>query len=188
MLAIRYLHYVQQFLTSRLCVRKRYLSWTDFDSSKKQGRNRPFFVYTICTICTLVLIASIAVNEWSFEPLDQNPMIGPSAETLLRMGAKDSYLIVNEDEAWRLLSSTVLHAGLVHYLVNMLALWFVGAAIETSHGFVAATILFVIPAVGGTILSAIFLPEYITVGKSSFDQSGKKLPFCQNTMLMETSI
>ena len=112
------------------------------------------------------MIASIAVNDWSFEPLDQNPMIGPSAETLLKMGAKDSYLIVNQNEAWRLLSSTVLHAGLLHYLVNMLALWFVGAAIETSHGFIAATILFVIPAVGGTILSAIFLPEYITVGAS----------------------
>jgi len=112
------------------------------------------------------MIASIAVNDWSFEPLDQNPMIGPSAETLLKMGAKDSYLIVNENESWRLLSSTVLHAGCVHAVVNLLALWFVGAAIETSHGFVAATILFVIPAVGGTILSAIFLPEYITVGAS----------------------
>jgi membrane associated rhomboid family serine protease len=31
---------------------------------------------------------------------------------------------------------------------------------------VAAAILFVIPAIGGTILSAIFLPEYITVGAS----------------------
>ena len=64
------------------------------------------------------------------------------------------------------MSSTVLHAGLVHYFINMLALWFVGAAIETSHGFVAATILFVVPALGGTVLSAIFLPEYITVGAS----------------------
>jgi membrane associated rhomboid family serine protease len=144
----------------------RYLSWADFDNSKKRGKNRPFFVYTICTICTIVMIASIAVNDWSFEPLDQNPMIGPSAETLLRMGAKDTYLIVNENDAWRLLSSTVLHAGLVHYFVNMLALWIVGAAIETSHGFIQATLLFVLPAVGGTILSAIFLPEYITVGAS----------------------
>lgn len=144
----------------------RYLSWADFDASKKKGSNRPFFTYLLLFICTIVMIASIAMNEWSFEPLDQNPMIGPSAETLLKMGAKDSYLIVNENDAWRLLSSTVLHAGLVHYFINMLALWFVGTAIETSHGFVAATILFVIPAVGGTILSAIFLPEYITVGAS----------------------
>ena len=106
------------------------------------------------------------MNGWVVEPLEVNPMIGPSAQTLIRMGAKDSYLIVNENEAWRLLSSAVLHAGLVHYFINTLALWFVGKAIETSHGMVAATILFVVPAIGGTILSAIFLPEYITVGAS----------------------
>jgi len=143
-----------------------YLSWADFDASKKKGVNRPFFTYLLLAICTLVMIASIAMNGWSFEPLDENPMIGPSAETLLKMGAKDSYLIVYEDDVWRLLSAAILHAGLVHYFINMLALWFVGAAIETSHGFVAATILFTIPAIGGTILSAIFLPEYITVGAS----------------------
>jgi membrane associated rhomboid family serine protease len=60
----------------------------------------------------------------------------------------------------------MLHAGLVHYFINMLALWFVGAAIEMSHGWVAAAIIFTISAVGGAILSAIFLPEYITVGAS----------------------
>jgi membrane associated rhomboid family serine protease len=112
------------------------------------------------------MVASIALNGWKVEPLDVNPMIGPSAETLIRMGAKDSYLIVVEKEVWRLLSSTILHAGLVHFFVNSLALWFVGKAIETTHGLIAASILFIVPAVGGTILSAIFLPEYITVGAS----------------------
>lgn len=143
-----------------------YLSWADFDTSKKKGVNRPFFTYFLLLTCTIVLIASIARNGWVVEPLEINPMIGPSAQTLIRMGAKDSYLIVNQNEAWRLLSSAVLHAGLVHYFINTLALWFVGNAIETSHGIVAAAILFVIPAIGGTILSAIFLPEYITVGAS----------------------
>lgn len=112
------------------------------------------------------MIVSIIINGWQVESLEVNAMIGPSAETLIRMGAKDTSLIVNEGEAWRLLSSTVLHAGLVHYFINMLALWFVGKAIEQSHGTVAAAILFVLPAVGGCILSAIFLPEYITVGAS----------------------
>ncbi|CAJ1947677.1 unnamed protein product [Cylindrotheca closterium] len=143
-----------------------YLSWADFDTSKRNGVNRPFFTYFMLFICTVLLIASIAMNGWVVEPLEVNPMIGPSAQNLIRMGAKDSYLIVNDNEAWRLLSSTVLHAGLVHYFINILALWFVGKAIETSHGMVAAAILFVIPAIGGTILSAIFLPEYITVGAS----------------------
>lgn len=93
-------------------------------------------------------------------------MIGPSAETLTKMGAKDSYLIVNDNEAWRLVSATILHAGLVHFFINMLALWFVGSAIEQCHGTIATSILFFLPATGGIILSAIFLPDYITVGAS----------------------
>lgn len=52
------------------------------------------------------------------------------------------------------------------YLLNFRALWFIGKAVEQCHGFAAAAILFIIPAVGGTILSAIFLPEYISVGAS----------------------
>lgn len=143
-----------------------YMSWADFDSSKKRGINRPFCTYFLLFACTVLLIASIAVNGWKVEPINVNPMIGPSSQTLIRMGAKDSDLIVNHSEAWRLVSSTVLHAGVVHYCINMLALWFVGAAIETTHGFVATAILFVMPAIGGTTFSAIFLPEYITVGAS----------------------
>jgi membrane associated rhomboid family serine protease len=143
-----------------------YLSWADFDASKKKGRNRPFFTYFLLFTCTIAMIVSIALNGWKVEPLSVNPMIGPSAETLIRMGAKDSYLIVNENEVWRLLSSAILHAGLVHFFINGLALWFVGKAIETTHGSIAAAIHFIMPAVGGTILSAIFLPEYITVGAS----------------------
>ena len=59
-----------------------------------------------------------------------------------------------------------LHAGLMHYFLNMLALWFIGSAVEKSHGFIPALVLFTIPAIGGTVLSAIFLPEYISVGAS----------------------
>lgn len=153
-------------LTGNIASFYSYLSWSDFEASKKKGINRPFFTYFILFVCTILTIVSIGLNGWKVEPFDENPMIGPSAETLIRMGAKDSQLIVHEGESWRLVSSIVLHAGLIHYFVNMLALWFVGAAIETSHGFVATTMVFIIPAVGGTILSAIFLPEYITVGAS----------------------
>mmetsp|Transcript_3503 Transcript_3503/g.5338 ORF Transcript_3503/g.5338 Transcript_3503/m.5338 type:complete len:601 (+) Transcript_3503:205-2007(+) len=143
-----------------------YLSWLDFDASKKRGANRPYFTYFLLITCTVILIASIIVNDWRVEPLSANPMIGPSTVSLIQMGAKYSDLIVNHHEAWRLVTSIVLHAGVVHYFINMLALWFVGSAIERTHGVLAAIILFVIPAIGGVILSAIFLPQYITVGAS----------------------
>ena len=148
------------------CTMRRYCAWAEFEASKNQGFNRPLFTYFILFICTGVLIASIGVNGWKVEPVSINPMIGPSAETLVQLGAKETFLIVNENEAWRLVSPMVLHAGLIHYFLNMLALWFIGSAVEQSHGFIPAMILFILPAIGGTVLSAIFLPEYISVGAS----------------------
>ena len=143
-----------------------YLSWTDFQQTRDVGWNRPFFTYIVLVVCTAVLIASYGVNGWKIEPLSINPMIGPSADTLIKMGAKQTSLIVNQGEWYRLFSPMVLHAGLIHYFLNMTALWFIGKAVEQCHGFAAAAILFIIPAVGGTILSALFLPEYISVGAS----------------------
>ena len=143
-----------------------YLTWGDFEKEKKKKLKSPFFTHFTVSVCTAMMIASLQVNGWRFEPLAVNPMIGPSAETLLKLGAKDSYLIVDEMEVWRVASPMVLHAGLIHFFLNMFALWFVGRAIEQIHGFFAAVVQFVVPAIGGTILSAIFLPEYITVGAS----------------------
>lgn len=143
-----------------------YLTWGDFESAKGTGRNRPFFTYGIVSVCTAMMFAAWFVNGWHFESLAVNPMIGPSAETLLRLGAKESYRIVQEEEIWRLVSPMVLHAGLIHYVLNMFALWYVGTAIESIHGHFQAATAFVVPAIGGIILSAIFLPQYITVGAS----------------------
>lgn len=143
-----------------------YLSWQDFEMKRTKGANRPFFTYFILVFCTVMLITSIGVNGWKVEPLSVNPMVGPSASTLLSLGAKQSALIVNEGQWYRLFSPMVLHAGVIHYLLNMAALWFVGSAIEKSHGMLNAAIAFVFAGVGGTILSALFLPQFISVGAS----------------------
>ena len=144
----------------------RYKAWFQFLEESSQGSNRPFFTFIIMTVCTGFMIASIAINDWSIESFSVNPMIGPSADTLVVMGAKDSALIVQYHEVWRLISPMVLHAGVIHYFLNMLALWFVGSAVEKSHGFLPCMLLFILPAIGGTVLSAIFLPEYVSVGAS----------------------
>lgn len=89
-----------------------YQSWADFDESKKGGRNRPYFTYFLLFICSAVMIASIAVNEWNIEPLDINPMVGPSVETLIIMGAKSTGLIVLQNEGWRIITSSVLHVSI----------------------------------------------------------------------------
>jgi membrane associated rhomboid family serine protease len=143
-----------------------YLSWTDFEKTHRGANNRPWFTYGIIALCTVMFVVTIAVNGWSVEPLNVNPLIGPSGETLVKCGARDTDLIVNEGEWFRLFTPMILHAGLVHYVINMLAMWFVGGAVEQSHGSLSAAVLFCVPAVGGNILSALCLPQYISVGAS----------------------
>ena len=144
-----------------------YLSWRDFDESRDKGlHNRPIFTYVVMALCTIMMFVTLGVNGWRFEPLNINPLIGPSSETLLKCGARDTNLIVNEGQWYRLFTPMILHAGLVHYFVNMLALYFIGGAVEKAHGAASAAVLFIVPAVGGNILSAICLPGFISVGAS----------------------
>jgi membrane associated rhomboid family serine protease len=141
-----------------------YLSWGDFKKTRDAGWNRPFFTYALLFMCTGVPVARHGLNGWWVEQIKINPMIGPSAQTLIRMVAKQTTIIVIEGGWYRRFSPMVLQAGLIHYFLVMAALWFIGKAVEQFHGFAAATILFIIPAVGGISLSAIFLLEYISVG------------------------
>lgn len=169
-----------------------YYSWADFDEKRQKGSNRPWFTYFVILLCTIMLIVEFGLNGWKIAPLSVNPLIGPSAQALIEAGARDTPLIVNENQWFRIFSPLFLHAGaaatsrcclmafavslpsphcllstgIIHYVINMAALWFVGAAVEQCHGIVNAMVLFFIPGIGGNILSAIFLPQYISVGAS----------------------
>jgi membrane associated rhomboid family serine protease len=143
-----------------------YLNWTDFEQARKQNSIKPWFTYSFIIVCTFMLFVEFAVNGWKVESLKINPMIGPSAQTLIHVGARDTTLIVEQRQWFRIFSPVILHAGLIHYFINMLAMWFIGAAVEQSHGVVNTILLFFLPGFGGNILSAIFLPQFISVGAS----------------------
>lgn len=143
-----------------------YLAWIDFDTARQKGYNRPWFTYFIIFICTIMLIVEFGVNDWKMESMSVNPMAGPSAETLIKVGARETKLIVANGEWFRLFSPLILHAGIIHYFINMLAVLYIGKAVELNHGIVNTVVFFFVPGVGANILSAIFLPEYISVGAS----------------------
>uniref|UniRef100_A0A7S3L8V8 rhomboid protease n=1 Tax=Amphora coffeiformis TaxID=265554 RepID=A0A7S3L8V8_9STRA len=143
-----------------------YLAWTDFDDIRIRGFNRPWLTYAFIFTCSVMMFLEFAFNSWSMESLDLNPLIGPSAQTLRELGARDTNLIVEHGQWWRLFTPLVLHAGIVHYLFNMAAFFFIGGAVEQSHGMFNTFLIFMISGVGGNILSAIFLSQYISVGAS----------------------
>ncbi|KAJ4725798.1 Rhomboid-like protein [Melia azedarach] len=106
------------------------------------------------------------LGRFSFQPMKENPLLGPSATTLEKMGALVVDKVVKRHQAWRLITCIWLHAGVFHVLANMLSLIFIGVRLEQEFGFVRIGLLYVISGFGGSLLSALFIQQGISVGAS----------------------
>ncbi|KAK9280539.1 hypothetical protein L1049_014231 [Liquidambar formosana] len=106
------------------------------------------------------------LGRFSFQPLKENPLLGPSSTTLEEMGALEVVKVVHEHQAWRLITCIWLHAGVFHVLANMLSLIFIGIRLEQEFGFARIGLLYVISGFGGSLLSALFIQSSISVGAS----------------------
>ncbi|KAJ9172356.1 hypothetical protein P3X46_015604 [Hevea brasiliensis] len=106
------------------------------------------------------------LGRFSFQPIKENPLLGPSSSTLEKMGALDVDKVVHRHQAWRLISCIWLHAGVFHLLANMLSLVFIGIRLEQEFGFIRIGLVYVISGFGGSLLSALFIQMGISVGAS----------------------
>ncbi|CAM9536101.1 unnamed protein product [Ectocarpus sp. 12 AP-2014] len=117
-------------------------------------------------ICLILLFWEFGLNGWAAESLEENPSYGPSVETLIEAGAKRTDLIVDNGDWWRLISPMFLHAGVVHFLFNMLGFLQVGGMVERVFGWWRVACIYLVAGVFGTIVSAIFVPTQVMVGAS----------------------
>ncbi|OAY61220.1 RHOMBOID-like protein 1 [Manihot esculenta] len=106
------------------------------------------------------------LGRFSFQPVKENPLLGPSSSTLEKMGALEVDKVVHRHQAWRLISCIWLHAGVFHLLANMLSLVFIGIRLEQEFGFIRIGLVYVISGFGGSLLSALFIQLGISVGAS----------------------
>lgn len=106
------------------------------------------------------------LGRFSFQPLKENPLFGPSSDTLEKMGALKWNKVVHGDQGWRLITCMWLHAGVIHLLANMLSLVFIGIRLEQQFGFVRVGIIYLLAGFGGSIMSSLFIQENISVGAS----------------------
>ena len=81
--------------------------------------------------------------------------------------AMSGFAVAVLDEWYRLITSAFLHAGFAHLALNMLALWLVGGAVESRLGRWRYLTLYLLSAVGGSVLSyAVDSPWQTSVGAS----------------------
>lgn len=88
-----------------------------------------------------------------------------NTEILIRLGAKYNPRIWM-GEYWRLVTPLFLHAGWQHFLFNSLALLQIGSLVERFFGKKRFLWLYFVSGILGSVASAVFRPETISVGAS----------------------
>lgn len=107
-----------------------------------------------------------SLGRFSFQPLDENPLFGPSSDTLEKLGGLKRDKVVEKHQIWRLITCIWLHAGIIHLIANMLSLVLIGIRLEQQFGFVRIGLIYLLSGMGGSILSSLFLRNNISVGAS----------------------
>jgi membrane associated rhomboid family serine protease len=67
---------------------------------------------------------------------------------------------------YRLLSSAFLHLGLLHLALNMYALYLFGPLVEQLYGHVEYLVIYLLCAIGGSVLTILIAPDQAAVGAS----------------------
>lgn len=110
----------------------------------------PIVTYGIIAICVVLFLVSL-VSDSAWQAMTFTPQIG--------------YI-----QPWRFLTTAFLHSGIGHLLFNMLALYFVGCAIEQALGKWRYIYLYVMGAVGGTL--AVLMWVLVDPGSASTQTVG----------------
>ena len=129
-------------------------------------RRRPYFTYSVMVINCTMMIVEFHANGWQLEPLGRNWSVGVAPATLVRLGAKQSALIL-QGEWWRLLAASWLHAGVVHLLLNVGQLWLIGAPLERAYGWYRVGPCYLLSGLYGVAASVVLLPGVVSVGASA---------------------
>lgn len=104
---------------------------------------------------TLVVVTSV------FYLVGLIPGIGLYVQNLFAFYAPLAYT-----QPWRLLTVTLAHANIFHIAFNMLALWALGRSLEPLLGRWRFLTLYLLSALGGSVLTALIAPTTVVVGAS----------------------
>jgi membrane associated rhomboid family serine protease len=143
-----------------------YISWKDYEARRNSGRRLPFFTILMLITSLVMMIVAFYLNDWKIEQLSVNPLVGPSPEVLVQLGALQTREMIDNGSWYRLVTAIFLHGGLIHLFMNLCVIALIGRAIERNHGFLNTAVLFFVPAIGGNIISGVMQPGYILVGAS----------------------
>lgn len=117
-------------------------------------------------IALSVVLSAIFAGELLFGPFPTVDAITPSVGTLFAFGGVTS-LSVHDGDWWRLFTAPLLHGGLFHLVLNVVALLVAGFQLERLIGSAWFAGIFAASALAGSLASLIFnAPNVVSVGAS----------------------
>ncbi|XP_027358043.1 RHOMBOID-like protein 8 [Abrus precatorius] len=150
--------------------------------SRRRRRGDTWVVSVFVIIHIGVFIATMLVNDcwsnshgdcvlqplgrFSFQPLPENPLLGPSQSKLDEMGALRRSLLTENHQTWRLFTFPFLHAGLLHLVINLCSVIYVGVHLEQEFGPLRIGIIYTLSAFVGALVASLFLQNTPAVGSS----------------------
>ncbi|WP_433743144.1 rhomboid family intramembrane serine protease [Falsibacillus pallidus] len=128
-------------------------------SAKREEKERglfefgkPFFTYIFLGI-QVIMFLLLEISGGS-----------TNSETLIKFGAKYNPLIL-QGEWWRFFAPIFLHIGLLHLLMNSLALYFLGPAVEKIYGRLRFLWIYLFAGFSGSVASFVF-SDHLSAGAS----------------------
>ncbi len=117
------------------------------------AKKNPIMTYILIGICTVIFLITLFLSKGMFD-----------TNTLVFLGANNKYLL-KSGQLWRLITSSFLHAGLIHFVLNMYSLFIIGREIESHFGKGKFLAVYFFSALGGGLLSSV-ASNIISVGAS----------------------
>jgi membrane associated rhomboid family serine protease len=119
----------------------------------RRSDERPLVTYSIVAVTSFVYLLSLI------------PGFGAQIDWWLAFNS--AFLFPGPNfQPWRLLTVTLVHASPWHIVLNMLALWALGRSLEPLLGRWRFAVLYVLSAIGGSVLVALLAPGTWVVGAS----------------------
>ncbi|KAI4375110.1 hypothetical protein MLD38_013020 [Melastoma candidum] len=107
------------------------------------------------------------LGRFSFQPLSENPLLGPSASTMDLMGALRRSSLTANREIWRMFTCPWLHAGAIHLFVNLVSTGFIGIHLEEEFGPLRIGVIYILSALFGSLVGALFVRDGPAVSSSA---------------------
>ena len=137
----------------------------DFAARRQFNRARGAYATYVPYVTWAILAINIGVYLLDMLLAGSTNLFGFSGGPLVDAGAVYAPLVA-QGEWYRLIAAAFLHLGLLHIAFNMYALYLFGPIVEQLYGRIEYAILYLLCALGGSVLTILLAPNQAAAGAS----------------------